>query len=120
MDKKITVQKLGSEPKQEKVTKEIGGRVKPMPKSILKKTSKLKLKGLRDPAKASRRHSVKLLTSKGHRRHDKTMKKKIGKLSDRKVQELTMGSGLVKNPEMPQHLQRQILDHAVSAGFVSL
>lgn len=119
MDKKITVQKLGVEvPKQEK--QEGGQKVKPMPKSILKKTSKLKLKGLRDPAKSSRRHTVKLLTSKGHRRHDKTMKKKIGKLSDRKVQELTMGSGLVKNPEMPQHLQRQILDHAVSAGFVSL
>ena len=115
MDKKITVQKMGEQPKQEVLQK-----VKPMPKSILKKTSKLKLKGVRDPAKASRRHTIKLLTSKGHRRHDKTLKKKIGGLTDKKVSELTEDAGLIKNSEMPSHLKRQILGAAVSAGFVSL
>jgi hypothetical protein len=115
MDKKIVVQKMGAEPVLQIPTK-----TKTFPKSILKKTSKLKLKGVRDPAKASRRHTIKLLTSKGHRRHDKTLKKKIGGLSDKKVTEITMASDLVKNPEMPSHLKRQILGAAVSAGFVSL
>jgi hypothetical protein len=115
MDKKITVQKMGEQPKQEVLQK-----VKPMPKSILKKTSKLKLKGVRDPAKASHRHTIKLLTSRGHRRRDKTLKKKIGGLTDKKVTELTKDAGLIKNSEMPSHLKRQILGAAVSAGFVSL
>lgn len=115
MDKKIVVQKMGSEP-----ALKLPEKTKTFPKSILKKTSKLKLKGVRDPAKASRRHTIKLLTIKGHRRHDKTMKRKIGRLSDQKVTQLTRDAGLIKNPEMPPHLKRQILDHAVSAGFVSL
>jgi hypothetical protein len=115
MDKKIIVQKVGAEP-----VLEIPKKTKTFPKSILKKTSKLKLKGVRDPAKASRRHTIKLLTSKGHRRHDKTLKKKIGGLTDKKVTELTKDAGLIKNSEMPSDLKRQILGAAVSAGFVSL
>lgn len=114
MDKKIVVQKMGAEPVLEIPKK------KPFLKSILKKTSKLKLKGVRDPAKTSHRHTIKLLTSRGHRRRDKTLKKKIGGLTDKKVSELTKDTGLIKNPEMPTDLKRQILGAAVSAGFVSL
>jgi hypothetical protein len=112
MDKKIKIEKLDEEPpKVEKPVKKI--------KSILKKTSKLNLKGVRDPAK-SRRQTLKLLTLKGHRRHDKTLKHKIGGLSDDQVKKLNTNAGLVKNPEVPAKLQREILTHAVSAGFLSL
>jgi hypothetical protein len=110
MDKKIKIEKLGEEPEKKPVKKI---------KSILKKTSKLNLKGVRDPAK-TRRQTLKLLTLKGHRRHDKTLKRKIGGLSDDQVKKLTTDAGLVKNPEVPAKLQREILDHAVSAGFLSL
>jgi len=112
--KKITVQKLGAE----EIPKEVGKKTKSFPKSILKKTSKFKLKGVRDPS--SRKHTIRLLTSKGHRRHDKTLKKKIGGLTDQKVSEITKDVGLIKNPDMPSHLKRQILGAAISAGFVSI
>jgi hypothetical protein len=85
----------------------------------LKKTSKIKLKGVRDPS-SSKKHTIRLLTSKGHKRHAKTMKRKISNLTDKKVTEITKNAGLVKNSDVPSHLKRQILDHAVSAGFVSL
>jgi hypothetical protein len=110
MDKKITVQKLGEDTLVEK---------KPMPKSILKKTSKLKLKGVRDPA-SSKKHTIRILTSKGHRKRDKTLKKKIGGLSDKTVTQMNKEAGLIKNTDMPPHLQREVLKHAVSAGFVSI
>jgi len=118
MDKKITVQKLGETHIEKKLpTKE----VKQL-KSILKKTSryhKINLKGVRDPA-LSKKHTIRLLTSKGHRRRDKTLRKKIGGLSDQKVTEITNNAGLIKNPSMPPHLKRQILGAAISSGFVSI
>jgi hypothetical protein len=109
----IKIEKLGEIPKVPKVQK-----TRSFPKSILKKPGKLTLKGVRDPAKT--KHTLRLLTTKGHRRRDKTMKQKIGGLTDDKVRELTTKSGLVKNPDVPKHLQREILEHAVSAGFVSI
>jgi hypothetical protein len=113
--KKITVEKIGAE----EIPKEGGKKTKSFPKSILKKTSKLKLKGVRDPS-SSRRHTIRVLTSKGLRKRDKTLKKKISTLSDQKVTDITKNAGLIKNPEMPQHLKRQILGSAISAGFVSI
>jgi hypothetical protein len=108
--KKITVQKLGEETEKKN------------PKSILKKTSKyskIHLKGVRDPS-SSKRHTIRLLTTKGIRKRDKTLKKKIGGLSDQKVTQITKDAGLIKNPDMPSHLKRQILGSAISAGFVSM
>jgi hypothetical protein len=110
MDKKITVHKLGEEEKPEPKKKAL--------KSILKKTSKIKLKGVRDPS-TTRKHTIRLMTSKGHRRHDKTLKKKIGSLTEQKVTEITKNAGLIKNSDMPLHLKRQILGAAISSGFVS-
>jgi hypothetical protein len=107
---KITIHKMGEEAKVEIKKKPL--------KSILKKTSKIKLKGVRDPS-STRKHTIRLLTSKGHRKHDKTLKKKIGGLSDQKVSEITKNAGLVKNTNMPPEIQRQILSAAVSSGFVS-
>jgi hypothetical protein len=114
MDKIIKIEKLGE---SEKPVKE----EKPEPKktrSILKKTSKLNLKGVRDPAKT--KHTIRLLTAKGSRRfHKKTMKSLKG-LKDEDVIKKNAKSGLVKNKEMPVHLQREVLKHAIHAGFVSL
>ena len=93
----------------------------PKLKSILKKPKTLKkinLKGVRDPA--TTKHTIRLLTIKGHRRKDKTLKNKIKKLNDSKVSEIIDNSGLVKNKDMPSKFKRQILDHAVSAGFLSI
>jgi hypothetical protein len=93
----------------------------PKLKSILKKPKTLKkinLKGVRDPAIT--KHTIRLLTIKGHRRKDKTLKNKMKKLNDTKVSEIIDNSGLIKNKDMPSKFKRQILDHAVSAGFLSI
>lgn len=113
MDKKVIITKVDTPRKT----------VKTFPRGILK-TSKLKLKGVSNPTKAPPKkgvkHTLKLLTDKGLRKHRKTLKKKISKLSDTKVKEVMSASGLSVNESTPPEVAREILDNAVSAGFVSL
>ncbi len=119
MDKKVVITKVdGGKTDAPKKT------VKTFPRGILK-TSKLKLKGVSNPTKAPPKkgvlkHTLKLLTDKGLRKHRKTLKKKISKLSDTKVKEVMSASGLSVNETTPPAVAREILDNAVSAGFVSL
>jgi hypothetical protein len=97
---------------------------KTFPKSILKKTSKIV--GVRDPAKSGalkkgmRSHTLRLMTDKGLRKHRKTLKHKISKMSDSKVKDIIGKAGLMKNANTPPDIARKILDSAVGAGFVSV
>jgi hypothetical protein len=125
--KQITIQKLGSEePKSSDVKS--GGRktLKTFPRGIMKKSSKFTLKGTSDPAKSPplkkgmRKHTLRMLTERGLKKHRKTLKRRISSMSDSKVQEVVRGKGLVLNPKTPPAISRQILDNAVSAGFVSV
>jgi len=123
--KTIKIEKLGSdEPPQ--VKKEGGKTIKTFPKGILKKTSKMKLKGVTNPSKAPplkkgmQKHTLRMLTEKGQRKHRKTLKRRISNMTDSKVQEVVRSKGLVLNPKTPPAISRQILDNAVSAGFVSV
>jgi len=124
MDKKVVIQKMDSSPTPVPEQKAGKKTVKTFPRGVLKKS--FKLKGVTDPSKAPplkkgmRKHTLKLLTEKGSRKHRKTMKKKIAKLTDSKVTDLVQKAGLVTNSKTPLHVSRQILDNAVSAGFVSL
>jgi len=94
--------------------------IKTFPRGILKKTAKIL--PVRDPAKAPamRKHTLKLLTDKGMKKHRKTLKKKIAKLSDAKVKDVVQKAGLVKSDNVPPAIARQILDSAAGAGFVSV
>lgn len=104
-----------------------GGRktLKTFPKGIMKK-SKFTLKGVTDPSKSPslkkgmRKHTLRLLTEKGMKKQRKTLKRRISSMSDSKVQEVVRNKGLVLNPKTPPSISRQILDNAVSAGFVSV
>jgi len=119
--KKITIQKMGDEPKK-------AGRktLKTFPRGVLKKTSKFTLKGVVDPAKAPalkkgmRKHTLRMLTERGHRKLRKTAKRRISSMSDAKIQDIVQSKGLVRNSKTPPAISRQILDNAVSAGFVSV
>jgi hypothetical protein len=123
--KKITIQKMGDEPTP--IVK-AGARktVKTFPRGIMKKSSKFTLKGTSDPAKSTalkkgmRKHTLRMLTEKGLKKHRKTLKRRISSMSDSKVQEVVRGKGLVLNSKTPPAISRQILDNAVSAGFVSV
>ena len=77
---------------------------------------------VRDPARAPamRKHTLKLLTDKGMKKHRKTLKKKIAKLSDAKVKDVVQKAGLVRSENIPPAIARQILDSAAGAGFVSV
>jgi hypothetical protein len=117
----MKIVKVGEEPP---VEQKAGKTVKTFPRGVLKKT--FKLKAVADPAKppplkkGMRKHTLRLLTEKGSRKQRKTMKRKIASLPDSKVRDLVQKNGLVTNPKTPSHVSRQILDNAISAGFLSL
>ena len=131
--KKITITKVDEPtppPKKEVPKPEVkAGKktLKTFPKGILKTAKQpLRLKGVRDPAKSSAlkkgmaKHTLKLLTTKGARKHQKTLKHKISKMTDGKVKEIMQKAGLSVNPSTPPEIRRQMLEGASAAGFVSL
>jgi hypothetical protein len=97
--------------------------MKTFPRGVLKKT--FKIKATPDPAKpppfkkSSRKHTIRLFTDRGEKRRRKTIKKKISKMSDRKVDELVQKHNLLKNPETPPRIKREMLSGAMLAGFIS-
>jgi hypothetical protein len=116
-----------AEPKPEpKSILKTGGKKKSMktfPRGVLKKT--LKVRPVSDPAKpppfkkSSRKHTIRLFTDKGESRRRKTIKKKVAKMSDRKVDELVQKHNLLKNSETPPRIKREMLSGAMMAGFIS-
>jgi hypothetical protein len=105
-----------------------GGRsMRTFPRGVLK-TAKQKhnIKPVADPAKAPplkknmKKHTIRLITDKGLRRHKKTLRKRISKMSDEKVRELVAKHGLLKNPKTPPSIMREMLEGGAMAGFISL
>ena len=102
--------------------------MKTFPKSILKtvKQPRSVLKGVSNPSKAPplkknmEKHTIRLITDKGLRRHRKTLRKKIAGMSNDKVKELISKNGLLKNPNTPPAIMREMLEGGAMAGFVSL
>lgn len=99
--------------------------MKTFPKGVLK-TAKHKIKAVSDPAKppplkkTMKKHVIQLMTEKGVRRHRKTLKHQISKMSNEKVKELVLKNGLLKNPNTPPSIMREMLEGGAIAGFVSL
>jgi hypothetical protein len=97
--------------------------MKTFPKGIMKKT--LKVKPTSDPAKSppmkkfGRKHTIRLFTDKGESRRRKTIKRRIAKMTDSKVDELVNKHNLLKNPETPARIKREMLSGAMLAGFIS-
>ena len=91
----------------------------------MKKTSKIK--GVSDPAKSPapkpnmRKHTIRMFTSKGLRRHRKTLKHRISKMNPAEIAKVFQQQTDIKlKPDTPAHISKKLLDNAVSAGFVSL
>ena len=109
------------------ILKKGGKSMKTFPRGVLKTAKhKIQLKAVSDPArppplkKHMKKHTIRLLTDKGIRCHRKTLKKHISKMSDQKVKELVSKSGLLKNPNTPVSIMREMLEGGAIAGFVSL
>lgn len=136
MDAPVKITKVGGDDKPSKIEKElvstykpieVGGKKKPktlktFPRGILKKTAKIK--PVADPArhpplkKGMKKHTIRLLSdsSVSHRR--KTIKHKISKMSDAKVREVAVRSGLSKG-NAPPALLRKMVEGGMMAGFIS-
>jgi hypothetical protein len=116
------ITKVGSSPSIPTTKEESVGGKKPL-KSILKKTQRIK--DVRDPAKPTplkpgmKRHTLKLLTSKGHKKLKKTLRKKLHKLKKSELDKLVQDSNMKLNPNTPPEIARKIVSNAISAGFVS-
>jgi hypothetical protein len=115
--KTIKIEKVGMLEEKEKVGL---GKEKKLPKSILKKTSKkINLKGVQDPS-STKKHSVKILTSKGMKKSLKKTSKQLKILSDDQITKTLQDEGLLKkNTKMPKTLRRKVFRHALHAGFIS-
>lgn len=107
-----------------------GNTMKTFPKGILKtlkhSNKKAIIKSVSDPARAPplkrtmNKHTIRLITDKGVRRHKKTLKKKIAKMSNDKVRELVTKNGLLKNQNTPPSIMREMLEGGAMAGFINL
>jgi hypothetical protein len=97
--------------------------IKTFPRGILR-TSKSKIKPTGDPArhpalkKTMKKHTIRLLTESGVSHRRKTIKQKVDKMSDQKVKETVIKSGLSKG-NGPITLLRQILEGGMLSGFIS-
>lgn len=138
MSGKITVTKVDSvaekpvmketpKPEFKPILKKGGKSMKTFPRGVLKTAKqKLHLKPVSDPAKppplkkTMKKHTIQLMTEKGIRRHRKTLRHQISKLSDQKVKELVSKHNLLKNPNTPVSIMREMLEGGAIAGFVSL
>jgi hypothetical protein len=96
--------------------------MKTFPKGVLKRT----VKRVRDPAKAPplkkgmKRHTIRVLTEHGLKARHKTIKKRISKMKDSEVREKVQKAGLLKSAATPAPVMREMLEGAITAGFISL
>jgi len=135
MEEKVKINKLGDSPKKspskasntafqpidDPTLRTTGSSRKTFPKGILKTA---KIKPVRDPTKHPKlkkfmkKHTIRLFTDSGNQQRKKTIKQKIGKMSNSKVKQLVINSGLSKGVGPPE-LLREILEGGMIAGFVS-
>lgn len=138
MNGKVTVTKIDQvaekpamkeekKPDSKPILKKGGKSMKTFPRGVLKTAkNKFHLKPVSDPAKppslkkTMKKHTIRLMTDKGVRHHRKTLRKQISKMSDQKVKELVSKHGLLKNPNTPVSIMREMLEGGAIAGFVSL
>ena len=98
--------------------------MKTFPRGVLKHKT-LKIKAVSDPAKppplkkSMRNHTIRLITDKGETRHRKTIKRRISKMTDKQVDEMVIKHKLLKSPNTPPKLKREMLKGAMLAGFIS-
>jgi hypothetical protein len=128
MDGKVTITKTGGEETPKNTYIKAVNNPSLAPTAGRRKTTKtfprgiMKIRPVGDPAKhppfkKSRKHTIRLMTDSGASRHRKTIKQKIAKMSDEKVKQTVIKSGLSKG-NAPTPLLREILEGGMLAGFV--
>ena len=110
----------------------IGDNTQPAPpptKGSARKTQRTYPRGIlkvKDPAKAppmrkaTKKHTIQIVTEKGSKKYRKTLKKKLSKMSDAKIRSIVEKNGLLKNKNTPPPLMREMVEGGVLSGFISL
>lgn len=114
MSEKLTITKVGENPKVQLAGKKVRKTVKTFPRGILK---------VKDPAKAPplrKTSKIKLVTESGTKNYRRTIRKKLNKMSNEKVKALAQKHGLLKGSGTPPALIRDIVEGGAIAGFISI
>ncbi len=139
MSTKVVITKAGSEvppppplapppppmpPARPGARRRVTGRTKTYPAGILKKTAKIK--PVRDPAKAPpfrkgiRKHTVRVLTEKGIESRRRTIRHKVGRMSEPQLRERLQKAGISHNPKTPPNVLRAMVEGGAEAGMISI
>jgi hypothetical protein len=95
-----------------------GGSQKPL-KSILKKTKKAKIKGVKNPTSSRfKKHTIRVSTSKGHTRRVKMIKDRVKNMSNSDLRKLAEDNNFLINKNSPLSL-RNLIEGGMIAGMIS-
>jgi hypothetical protein len=98
--------------------------MKTFPRGVIKRSTS-KTIGVIDPAKpppakkGMRRHTIRLFTPLGEKRRQKTVKKRVSRMTDKQVTHLIGKHNLTMNSTTPSRIKREMLAGAMLAGFIS-
>lgn len=119
-EKRVVITKLGETASMPEVKPKIS---RVAGKSILKTA---RIIPSSDPAKSPpikksmKRHTIRLLTKKGSRDQRKSLRRKVAKLSDTKLKQIASNYGILKNPNTPIPILREMVEGGAVAGFLSI
>jgi len=98
--------------------------MKTFPRGVIKRST-AKIIPVADPAKSPplkksmRKHTIRIFTPLGEKRRQKTIKKRVSRMSDKQVTSLITKHNLLKNESTPSRIKREMLAGAMLAGFIS-
>jgi len=101
-----------------------GVKHKNFPKSILKKTARIR--GVRNPTAPppfkkshTRKHTIRLITLKGNTRRIKTIKNKVKGMTKSELLEKAEKNKFLVNKDSPTYLLRSLVEGGMIAGMIS-
>ena len=98
--------------------------MKTFPRGVLRKKT-AKIVAVSDPAKSPpskksmTKRTIRIFTPLGEKRRQKTIKKRVSRMSDKQVTTMITKHNLLKNESTPSRIKREMLAGAMLAGFIS-
>ena len=120
----VKLDQVAQQPTKPKVVEKRAKTMKTFPRGVLRSKT-AKIIGVSDPAKtppvkrSMRKHTIRLFTPLGEKRRQKTVKKRVSKMSDKQVTSLINKHNLLMNSTTPSRVKREMLAGAMLAGFIS-
>lgn len=121
----VKIVKVGGAPPPPPPPPPTAGRKKSMrtfPRGVLKKTSKAKIEGVRDPARSPpiRKGTLRILTEHGADERRRRIRKTVRQMPDDKVRNVLRASGMPVSSKTPSNIAKEILEGGMEAGMIVL